>query len=145
LHFDNRRVRQLEAGSANAAARGFAKLLLQSLSSLAEKISRDSAFPDIAVFQGLSWLSGHGARAGFVTTPIPEGVRKRLLEFYFGLLIHAFAPAPETRTSACPDPHFFWLTRTELLRRYCGGGTATGQHEVNRCSFAAPSNLKVSI
>jgi hypothetical protein len=133
LHFDNLRFSQLDASSANAAARGFAKLLLQSLSSLAEKACRDPAFPDFAVFQGVSWLPAHGTRIGFVTTPLPDGLRKRLLAAYFGLLIRAFAPALETRTSACPDPHFYWLTRKQLLGRYSGGRMPIGRGGIYPC------------
>lgn len=133
LHFDNLRLSQLDASSANAAARGFAKLLFQSLSSLAEKASRDPAFPDFAVFQGISWLPTHGAGIGFVTTPLPDGLRKRLLAVYFGLLIRAFAPALETRISARPDPHFYWLTRKQLLGRYSDGRTAIGQRGICTC------------
>ena len=70
--------RERPARSANAAARGFAKLLFQSLSSLAEKACSDPAFPDFAVFKGVSWLPAHGTRIGFVTTPLPDGLRKRL-------------------------------------------------------------------
>ena len=133
-HYRNPRFSQLDASSANAAARGFARLLFQSLSSLAEKARRDPAFPDFTVFKGVSWLLAHGSRIGFVTTPLPEGLRERLLAVYFGLLIRAFAPSLETRNSACPDPHFYWLTRKQLLRRYCSSGrVAAGPRGIRTC------------
>jgi hypothetical protein len=132
LHFDNRRFSQLDANSA-AAARAFASLLLQSLYSLADRVCRDPAFPDLAVFRGISWLAAHGTHIGFVTSPLPDGLRKRWLAAYFGLLIRAFAPAPETRNSACPDPHFYWLTRKQLLSRHADGRMAAARRRIATC------------
>ena len=133
LHFDNLRFSQLDANSAPAAARGFMKLLFQSLASLAEKTCCDPTFPDFAVFQGVSWLPAHGRRIGFVTTPVPDGLRKRLLALYFGLLIRAFAPALETRNSASPDPHVYWLTRKQLLGRFADGRVAIRRRGIGTC------------
>ena len=117
LHFNNLRFTKLEAQSATGAALGFARLMIQSLRALADKARTDSRFSDLAVYHAVSWLPGHGDKIGFVTAPYPEGMKKRLMAAHFRLLIWAFAPIEQSR-GARPDPHFYWLTRKELLRRY---------------------------
>lgn len=117
LHFNNARFTQLEAGTSTAAALGFARLMLESMHDLADRAFRDPAFCDLSVFHAVSWLPARGHRIGFVTAPLPDGFRKRVLTTYFQLLVWAFAPAEKSR-SARPDPHFYWLTRKTLLQRF---------------------------
>lgn len=117
LHFNNLRFTQLEAESATGAALGFVRLMIQSLRALADKAHNDPRFSDLAVYHAVSWLPGYGDKIGFVTAPYPSGMKKRLMAAHFRLLIWAFAPIEQSR-KARPDPHFYWLTRKELLRRY---------------------------
>lgn len=117
LHFNNARFSQMDSGTSTAAALGFARLMLESMHDLAERAFRDPAFCDLAVFHAVSWLPAHGHRVGFVTLPLPDGLKKRLLSAWFQLLVWAFAPARQSR-GARPDPHFYWLTRKALLKRF---------------------------
>lgn len=117
LHFNNARFSQMESGTSSAAALGFARLMLESMHDLADRAFRDPAFCDLPVFHAVSWLPAHGHRIGFITRPLPDGIRKRLLAAWFRLLVWAFAPARQSR-GARPDPHFYWLTRKTLLQRF---------------------------
>jgi hypothetical protein len=117
LHFNNARFSQMASGTSKAAALGFARLMLESMHDLADRAFRDPAFCDLSVFHAVSWLPAHGHRVGFVTRPLPDGVKKRLLAVWFQLLVWAFAPARQSR-SARADPHFYWLTRKTLLQRF---------------------------
>lgn len=117
LHFNNVRFTQIESATQTAAALGFIRLMLESMHALADRAFHDPAFCDLSVFHAVSWLPGHGHRMGFVTRPLPDGVRKRLLAVWFQLLVWAFAPARKSRSSR-PDPHFYWLTRKALLQRF---------------------------
>ncbi len=117
LHFNNARFSQMESGTSTAAALGFARLMLESMHDLAERAFHDPAFCDLPVFHAVSWLPAHGHRIGFVTRPLPDGIRKRLLAVWFRLLVWAFAPARQSR-GARPEPHFYWLTRKTLLQRF---------------------------
>jgi len=121
LHFSNDRFTRIDGKSARRAALGFARLMMQSLDELARLTLQDPAFRDVAVFHGVSWLPAHGSRVGFVCAPYPDGLKKRWMRWHFKLLIWAFAPARDSRM-AWPDPHHFWLTRTELLQRFPGTG-----------------------
>lgn len=118
LHFDNARFTQLDGQTSARAALRFARLMLESMRILANKTRHDPAFSDLAVYHAVSPLPPHGQRVGFITQPFPSGVKKRLLAAYFRLLIWAFAPAQQTRDSARPEPTIYWLTRTELRRRF---------------------------
>jgi hypothetical protein len=117
LHFNNERFTQIESPTAAAAALGFARLMLQSMHDLADRALRDPAFCDLRVFHAISWLPAHGSRVGFVSRPLPVGLRRRLLTSWFRLLVWAFAPARRSR-DARPDPHLYWLTRDTLLSRF---------------------------
>jgi hypothetical protein len=120
LHFNNLRFTQIESATQAAVALGFARLMIESMHALADRAFRDPAFCDLSVFHAVSWLPAHGHRVGFVTQPLPDGARKRLLAIWFQLLVWAFAPAQESRSSR-PDPHFYWLTRKVLLQRFAAG------------------------
>jgi hypothetical protein len=120
LHFNNARFTQIESQSATRAALGFARLMLESMHELADRAQADPVFRDLAVFHAVSWLPAHGHKVGFVTRPLPDGLRKRLMAAWFRLLVWAFAPAQQSR-GARPDPHFYWLTRKTLLQRFAAG------------------------
>lgn len=117
LHFNNARLSELEASSSTAAALGFARLMFKSLHRLAEKSRHDPAFSGFTVYHGVTGLPPHGHKQGFVTAPYPDGVKRRLMVAYLRLLLWAFAAAPQSR-AVRPDPHYYWLTRTELLRKF---------------------------
>jgi hypothetical protein len=136
LHFNNLRFAQMEADSATGAALGFARLIIQSLRALADKARTDPAFSDLAVYHAVSWLPGHGDKIGFITAPYPGGMKKRLMAAHFRLLIWAFAPIEQSR-KARPDPHFYWLTRKELLRRYGGARGARDAGDGNTTHVSA--------
>lgn len=118
LHFNNARFPEIEAETATRAALRFARLMLESMHCLADRVRRDAGFADLTVYHAVSWLPPHGRGIGFVTEPFPDGPRKRLIAAYCRLLIWAFAPAEQTRTSARPEPTVYWLTRKELLTRF---------------------------
>ena len=119
LHFNNDRFTRIEGRNARSAALEFTKLMLQSLHELAELARQDPAFGGLTAYHAISWIPAHGARLGFLSSPYPDGLKKRWMQWHFKLLIWAFAPARESRL-ARPDPHHFWLTRTELLQRFPG-------------------------
>lgn len=117
LHFNNARFSQIDSQSAARAALGFARLMLESMHELADHAMNDQDLRDVSVFHAVSWLPAHGHKVGFVTQPLPAGLRKHVLSAWFRLLVWAFAPAQQSR-DARPDPHFYWLTRAALLERF---------------------------
>jgi hypothetical protein len=118
LHFNNARFIEIDAASASGAALRFTRLMLQSMQDLAQLARTDPKFSDLAVFHAVSWLPPHGQRVGFITAPFRSGIRRAWMAAYFKLLIWAFAPVAQSRSAARPDPHHYWLTRKELLRRF---------------------------
>jgi hypothetical protein len=126
LHFNNARFTQLEAQSPSGAALGFVRLMIESLRALADKSQTDPGFSDLAVYYAVSWLPGHGDKIGFVTAPYPDGIRRRLMATHFRILIWAFAPMEQSR-GARPDPHYYWMTRKELLTRFGGKNERRGR------------------
>jgi hypothetical protein len=129
LHFNNDRFTRIDGRNARRAALEFTRLMLQSLHELAHLSRQDPDFQHLAAYHGISWLPAHGARVGFLSSPYPDGLKKRWMNWHFKLLIWAFAPARESRL-AQPDPHHFWLTRIELLQRFPGT-----RDEIDRSTF----------
>ena len=129
LHFNNDRCISIDGRNARSAALEFVRLMLQSLHELAQLARQDPAFENLAAFHGISWIPAHGARMGFLSSPYPDGLKKRWMQWHFKVLIWAFAPARESRLAE-PDPHHFWLTRTELLQRFPGT-----RDEIDRSTF----------
>lgn len=121
LHFNNARIAALDAATPNAIGLGFARLLFESLRTLADLCRGDERFRDIKVFQGIGWLR-HGEQVGFINEPVPEGGRKRFLQLHVGLLVWAFAPRKGTAIAASPEPTVNWLTRDALLKRFGSEG-----------------------
>ena len=118
LHLNNARFLKIEAGSPERVALQFARLMVQSVDTLADRARLDPWLADLPAFQGISWFKPHGRRAGFITAPFPDGPRKRMMTAYFRFLVWTFAPAARTRAAAKPTPTVFWLTREQLLRHH---------------------------
>ena len=116
LHFNNASIAALGEGSMQRVGFRFAKLMRQSMRTLAEVAQTDPSLRDIAVFQGTTWLPAHGEVVGFVSTPMPKNWRTRLLAAHFRLLMSAFAPAAGIRERGNAEPRLYWLTRAALVR-----------------------------
>jgi hypothetical protein len=114
LHFNNASIAALGEGSMQRVGFRFAKLMRESMRRLCEVAQSDPAWRDIEVFQGLTWLPAHGEVVGFVTTPMPQGWKKRWVAGHFRLLSWAFAPAASIRSREHTEPRHYWLTRTAL-------------------------------
>jgi hypothetical protein len=116
LHFNNSSIAALGEGSLHRVGFRFARLMRQSLRTLAEVAQTDPSLRDVSVFQGMTWLPAHGEVVGFVSTPMPKSWRTRLLAGHFRMLTSVFAPAARIRARAGAEPRLYWLTRTALVR-----------------------------
>jgi hypothetical protein len=116
LHFNNASIAALGEGSMQRVGFRFAKLMRQSMRTLAEVAQTDPSLRDVAVFQGTTWLPAHGEVVGFVSTPMPKNWRTRLLAAHFRLLMSVFAPAARIRERGDAEPRLYWLTRAALVR-----------------------------
>ena len=118
LHFNNAGIAALGEGSLHQTGLRFARVMRLSLLRLAECAHTNPEFQDVRVFQGVTWIPEHGRVVGFVSKPLPQGVRTLLLEAHFRLLLWAFAPAAKTREKNTEmgraEPRIYWLTRTAL-------------------------------
>lgn len=115
LHFNNARIAELGEGSMHRVGFRFARLMRESLQRLAEAAQQDPELADIRVFQGLTWIPSHGEVVGFVSTPLPDTWRSRLLGLHFRMLMWVFAPAARIRKRAQAEPRQYWLTRRALV------------------------------
>ena len=102
LHFNNSSIVGIGDGSLHRTGFRFAKLMRQSLLTLAEASVRD---PELRAI-----------RVGFESTPRPKTWRTRVLSSYFKLLMWTFAPAARTRARALPEPRDYWLTQRMLAQ-----------------------------
>jgi len=118
LHFDNSRIAALGEGSRSRTGVRIGRLLRDSFATLAEASSADPGLRDLDSFHGVTWLREHGGRVGFVSEPLPDGLRRRLLALHFRLLRWVFAPSLHTGVRDTPAPRSFWLTRNELLANF---------------------------
>jgi len=116
LHFNNAIIAAIGEGSLHRAGFRFAKLMRESLRTLAEAWQSDPELRSIRVFHGVTWIPEHGAIVGFESTPRPRSWRTRMLERYFRLLMWTFAPASRTRARACAEARDYWLTQAMLSR-----------------------------
>lgn len=120
LHFNNASIAALGEGSLHQTGLRFARVMRLSLLRLAECAHSNPEFQDVRVFQGVTWIPEHGKVVGFVSRPLPQGLRTLLLAAYFRLLLWAFAPAALTRQkfsqTGGAKPRVYWLTRTALQR-----------------------------
>jgi hypothetical protein len=116
LHFNNSSIAAIGEGSLHRTGFRFAKLMRESLRTLAETAQTDPELRTIRVFHGVTWIPDHGNVVGFVSTPRPKTWRTRLLSGYFKLLLWTFAPASRTRAKARAEPRDFWLTQRMLAQ-----------------------------
>ncbi|HEX2493927.1 MAG TPA: hypothetical protein VHK24_09135 [Steroidobacter sp.] len=115
LHFNNSSIAALGEGSMHRVGFRFAKLMRESLHTLAQAAHSDPALRDICVFQGVTWIPAHGKVVGFVSTPLPRNWKTRLLAGHFRLLTWVFAPAAKIRSREQAEPRLYWLTRAALM------------------------------
>lgn len=122
LHFNNAGIAALGEGSLHQTGLRFARVMRLSLLRLAECAHSNPEFQDVRVFQGVTWIPEHGKVVGFVSKPLPQGLRTLLLAAHFRLLLWAFAPAAKTRQKMSraggAEPRVYWLTRTALQRNF---------------------------
>jgi hypothetical protein len=116
LHFNNSSIAAIGEGSLHRTGFRFAKLMRESLRTLAEAAQSDPELRTIAVFHGVTWIPQHGGVVGFVSTPRAKTWRTRLLGGYFKLLLWTFAPASRTRAKARAEPRDYWLTQRMLAQ-----------------------------
>ncbi len=116
LHFNNSSIVGIGDGSLHRTGFRFAKLMRQSLLTLAEASVRDPELRAIRVYHGVTWIPEHGNVVGFESTPRPKTWRTRVLSSYFKLLMWTFAPAARTRARALPEPRDYWLTQRMLAQ-----------------------------
>jgi hypothetical protein len=114
LHFNNANIAALGEGSMQRVGFRFAKLMRESLRLLETAARTDPQLQGISVFQGVTWIPSHGEVVGFVSTPMPEGWRTKLLTAHFRMLSWVFAPASRIRDRGNTAPRLYWLTRTAL-------------------------------
>ncbi len=121
LHFDNSRIAALGEGSRVRTGVRFGRLLRDSFAHLAQATREDPALGDLPVFHGVTWIREHGGHVGFVSEPLPAGLRRRWLRAHFRLMRWVFAPSLRTAANDAPEPRMFWLTRTDLLENFDRG------------------------
>jgi hypothetical protein len=116
LHFNNSSIAAMGEGSMQRVGFRFAKMMRESLRTLAEFAQTDPEGQQILAFQGLTWIPAHGEVVGFVSRPLPPGLKRIWLAGHFRLLTWAFAPAQRIRSKATAEPRVYWLTRTALAK-----------------------------
>lgn len=116
LHFNNASIAALGEGNMHRVGFRFARLMRESLRQLEMTARSDPQLRDVSVFQGVTWIPAHGEVVGFVSTPMPQNLRTRLLKRHFRLLSWVFAPASRIRDRANTEPRLYWLTRRALER-----------------------------
>src|SRR5688500_3231638 len=116
LHFNNASIVGIGEGSLHRTGFRFAKLMRESLRTLAEASQSDPELRAIRVYHGVTWIPNHGNVVGFESTPRPKTWRTRVLATYFKLLMWTFAPAARTRASAKTEPRDYWLTQRMLAQ-----------------------------
>ena len=116
LHFNNASIAALGEASLHRTGLRFARMMRLSLYRLAQCAQSDPNFQDVSVFEGVTWIPEHGKVVGFVSKPVPSGLRRLWLAGHFRLLMWAFAPAAQTRTRGAAEPRVYWMTRTALTR-----------------------------
>ncbi len=114
LHFNNAGIAALGEGSLQRVGLRFARLMRESLRQLDEAARSDPELHDVQVFQGVTWIPAHGEVVGFVSTPMPQNWKTRLLARHFRMLSWVFAPADRIRDRGVAEPRLYWLTRDAL-------------------------------
>lgn len=117
LHFDNARAAEVQADGRVQAGVRFARLLRDSLAELAVRAQADDGLRDILLYEGLTWFRPHGRAVGFVSEPLPPGMRSRWLAAYFRLMVWSFAPAPMGAMQPT-RPRVFRISRNALIENF---------------------------
>jgi hypothetical protein len=124
IHFNNQALER--AQSVRNARHGgfvFARLLIEALQLLAERVREDPELAAVNGFHGITWIPPHGRKVGFVAEPLPDTWRTRWLSFYFRMLLFAFNPSTAATMGKQLRPYEWWLSRDDLLA-YFGDGKA---------------------
>jgi hypothetical protein len=116
LHFNNASISAIGEGSMQRTGFRFARLMRESLRTLAQSAQEDPQLRDIHVYHGVTWLPAHGGVVGFESRPLPATLRNRMIRWYLQLLVWTFAPASRTRKRAVVEPRAYWLTRQALAQ-----------------------------
>lgn len=118
IHLNNARISAIDCGAGrHRTAWQFTKLLRASLAALAQFSTSESGAA-ITVYQGTTWMQPHGLKVGFITEPLAEGWRTRLLQWQFNVLRTCFAPTPFADRPERLAPRNFWITRTQLRNNF---------------------------
>jgi hypothetical protein len=122
IHFNNQVLQRAQAAR-NARHRGFifARLLIEGLQTLAERVQHDPELRAVHGFHGITWIPPHGSRVGFVAEPLPDTWRTRWLSLYFRMLLFAFNPATAAAVGDQLRPYEWWLSRDDLLQNFGDG------------------------
>jgi hypothetical protein len=122
IHFNNQALEQAQAAS-NGRHGGFvfARLLIQALQMLAERVQQDPELERVAGFHGITWIPPHGRKIGFFAEPLPDTWRTRWLALYFRMLLFAFNPKTSDAIGATLKPYEWWMSRDDLLQNFGGG------------------------
>lgn len=137
LHFNNASIAALGEGSMHRVGFRFARLMRESLRQLYEAARTDADLQDVSVFQGVTWIPAHGEVVGFVSTPMPQSWRTRLLARHFRMLSWVFAPASRIRDRGDAGPRLYWLTRTALAQN-------VGKLKLERAGRVADSDAEAA-
>jgi hypothetical protein len=116
LHFNNASLSTIGDNSTHRTGFRFARLMRQSLRTLAESALSDPLLRDIRVYHGVTWLPEHGNVVGFESRPLAATMRNRFIRGYLRLLLWTFAPASRKRARAVIEPRDYWLTRDTLAQ-----------------------------
>lgn len=117
LHFDNARAAEVQADGRVQAGVRFARLLRDSLAELAARAQAEDGLRDVLLYEGITWFRPHGRAVGFVSEPLPPGLRRRWLATYFRLMVWSFAPVA-ARAMQPTRPRVFRISRSALIGNF---------------------------
>lgn len=118
LHFDNSRAAEVQAAGRLQAGVRFARLLRDSFAELAARAQTDDGIRELGLYEGVTWFQPHGREVGFVSEPLPSGLRKRWLAAYFRLMVWTFAPVAATAAAVEIEPRRFRISRAALIENF---------------------------
>jgi hypothetical protein len=122
IHFNNQALEQAQAArSSRHGGFVFARLLIQALQALADRVQHDPEMRKVAGFYGISWIPPHGGKVGFVAEPLPDNWRTRCRAAYFRMLLFAFSPTTAAAVGSSLRAHEWWMSRDQLLQNFGGG------------------------
>jgi hypothetical protein len=120
LHFNRECFVQAGTSPRDYARSGlrFRKMLIESFTQLATRMTTEENLRDVKALYGISWLPPHGEKVGFMIERVPDSALNNLRKFYFRLLLKTFFPVLAERENGRLQPHAFWLTRQNLLKHF---------------------------